>query len=52
VRHDLADWINEYIAVAGIPETDKAKASPLFRSADQTKKLTRAGYTAHSMRQR
>ena len=49
VRHDLAAWLNEYIAAAGIAEEPKA---PLFRAADdKRKRLTGSAYTAHSMRQ-
>jgi site-specific recombinase XerD len=47
-RHDLQEWINEYIAAAGIGEA--TKASPLFRSADKTRALTAARYPAHSIR--
>jgi site-specific recombinase XerD len=49
VRHDLAAWLNQYIATAGIAEEPRA---PLFRAADGKRKhLTDAAYTAHSMRQ-
>ena len=49
VRHDLAVWLNAYIAAAGI--TEEAKA-PLFRAADGKRKvLTTSVYRAHSMRQ-
>jgi hypothetical protein len=49
VRHDLAAWLNEYIAAARIAA--EAKAS-LFRAADgKRKRLTASAYTAHSMRQ-
>ena len=50
VRHDLAAWLNEYIAAAGIADEPKA---PLFRAADGKRKLlTASAYRAHSMRQR
>jgi integrase/recombinase XerD len=50
VRHDLALWLNEYIAAAGIAEDDGKM--PLFRgAAGKRKRLTSAGYSAHSMRQ-
>ena len=49
VRHDLEGWINEYIAAAGIAED--AKAAPLFRAADKTKRLIKDDYGAHSIRQ-
>ena len=49
VRHDLAAWLNQYIAAAGIAEEPKA---PLFRAADGKRKaLTTSAYRAHSMRQ-
>ena len=49
VRHDLAVWLDEYIAAAGIAEEPKA---PLFRAADGKRKLlTSSAYRAHSMRQ-
>jgi integrase/recombinase XerD len=49
VRHDLAAWLDEYIAVAGIAEEAKA---PLFRAAAGKRKvLTSSAYRAHSMRQ-
>jgi integrase len=49
VRHDLALWLNKYIAAAGIAEDNEA---PLFRAADGKRKfLTSSGYRAHSMRQ-
>jgi integrase/recombinase XerD len=50
VRHDLAAWLNEYIAAAGIAEDDGK--TPLFRAAaGKRKRLTASAYTAHSMRQ-
>jgi integrase/recombinase XerD len=50
VRHDLAGWLNEYIAAAGIAEDDGKM--PLFRgAAGKRKRLTASAYTAHSMRQ-
>jgi integrase/recombinase XerD len=50
VRHDLAAWLNEYIAAAGIAEDDGK--TPLFRgAAGKRKRLTTSAYTAHSMRQ-
>jgi integrase/recombinase XerD len=49
VRHDLAVWLNEYIAAADIAEEPKA---PLFRAAAGKRKvLTTSAYRAHSMRQ-
>jgi site-specific recombinase XerD len=49
VRHDLAAWLNEYIAAAGMSDDNKA---PLFRAADGKRKaLTGSAYRAHSMRQ-
>jgi site-specific recombinase XerD len=49
VRHDLAVWLDQYIAAAGIAEERKA---PLFRAADGKRKvLTSSAYRAHSMRQ-
>ena len=49
-RHDLAAWLNEYIAAASIADDD-GKA-PLFRAAaGKRRRLTSAGYSAHSMRQ-
>ncbi|MBF6571242.1 MAG: tyrosine-type recombinase/integrase [Candidatus Binataceae bacterium] len=49
VRHDLALWLNEYIAGAGTAEEAKG---PLFRAADGKRKaLTASAYHAHSMRQ-
>ena len=49
VRHDLAAWLNQYIAAAGIAEEPKA---PLFRGADGKRKvLTSSAYRAHSKRQ-
>ena len=49
LRHDLAAWLNEYIAAAGIAEEPKA---PLFRVADGKRRaLIDSAYTAHSMRQ-
>jgi integrase len=49
VRHDLAAWLNQYIATAGIAEEPK---TPLFRTADgKRKRLTASAYRAHSMRQ-
>jgi site-specific recombinase XerD len=51
VRHDLADWLNQYIEAAGISEASNGKL-PLFRAADGKRKaLTPAPYRAHSMRQ-
>ena len=51
VRHDLADWLNEYIGAAGIAEESNGKL-PLFRAADGKRKaLTPAPYRPHSMRQ-
>lgn len=48
VRHDLAAWLKEYIAAAGIAEEPKA---PLFRAAEGKRKvLTDSAYRAHSMR--
>ena len=45
VRHDLAAWLNEYIAAAGIAEEPKA---PLFRAADGKRRaLIDSAYTAH-----
>jgi len=50
VRHDLAVWLNEYIAAADIAEDD-GKTS-LFRAAvGKRRRLTSFAYTAHSMRQ-
>jgi len=53
VRHDLEGWVNEYATAAGIAED--ARSAPLFRAADprnpKKKELTRAAYTAHSIRQ-
>jgi site-specific recombinase XerD len=50
VRHDLQEWLNEYVAAAGIAED--AKVAPLFRAADgKRKQFTRADYKAHSIRQ-
>jgi integrase/recombinase XerD len=49
VHHDLAVWLNEYIAAAGIAEEPKA---PLFgAAAGKRKVLTTSAYRAHSMRQ-
>jgi integrase/recombinase XerD len=49
VRHDLALWLNEYIAAAGIADEIKG---PLFRAADGKRKvLTSSAYRDHSMRQ-
>jgi hypothetical protein len=49
VRRDLAVWLNQYIAAAGIAEESKA---PLLRAADGKRKLlTSSAYRAHSMRQ-
>jgi hypothetical protein len=43
-------WLNEYITAAGITEDDSK--GPLFRAAaGKRKRLTSAGYSAHSMRQ-
>ena len=51
VRHDLADWLNEYMQAAGIAEDSKSKA-PLFRAADGKRKvLTPSPYSPHLMRQ-
>jgi integrase len=51
VRHDLAAWLNEYLAAAGIAQDSKSKA-PLFRAADgKRKRLTLSSYSPHSMRQ-
>jgi site-specific recombinase XerD len=51
VRHDLAAWLNEYIAAAGIEADSKSKAA-LFRAADGKRKvLTLSPYGPHSMRQ-
>jgi integrase len=48
-HHDLAAWLNEYMAAAGIAEEPKA---PLFRAADGKRRaLIDSAYTAHSMRQ-
>jgi site-specific recombinase XerD len=49
VRHDLDEWLREYIAAAGIGED--SRAAPLFRAADKTKQLNRDDYDAHSIRQ-
>jgi integrase/recombinase XerD len=47
VRHDLAAWLNEYTAAAGIAEDSKSRR-PLFRSADGKRKLlTLAPYGPH-----
>ena len=53
VRHDdLAKWLDEYIAAAGITEDELKSKAPLFRAAHGKRKvLTPAPYTAHSMRQ-
>jgi integrase/recombinase XerD len=49
VRHDLALWLNEYLAAADIAEEAKG---PLFRAAQGKRRvLTAAAYRAHSMRQ-
>jgi len=49
VRHDLAAWLNQYIAAARIAEEPRA---PLFRAAvGKRKRLTASAYRAHSMRQ-
>ena len=49
VRHDLALWLNEYIAAAGIGEEARG---PLFRAAAGKRRLlTASAYRAHSMRQ-
>jgi hypothetical protein len=46
LRHDLAAWLNEYIAAAGISEEAKA---PLFRAAESKRKLlTDSAYRAQS----
>jgi integrase/recombinase XerD len=50
VRHDLAAWLNEYIAAAGIAEDD-GKMSLFRGAAGKRKRLTASAYTAHSMRQ-
>jgi integrase len=45
----IPDWLNEYIAAAGIAEEPKA---PLFgAAAGKRKVLTTSAYRAHSMRQ-
>jgi integrase/recombinase XerD len=50
VRHDLDVWLREYIEAAGLGAEDKK--APLLRSAEQKRKrLTTAGYQAHSIRQ-
>ncbi len=52
MRHDLAVWLNEYIAAAGITEEELKSKAPLFRAADGKRKvLTSAPYGPHSMRQ-
>lgn len=49
VRHDLALWLGEYIAAAGIGEETRG---PLFRAAEgKRRRLTASAYRAHSMRQ-
>jgi len=50
VRHDLDQWLREYLDAAGIVgQGDKA---PLFRAAaGKRRQLTEAAYAAHSMRQ-
>jgi site-specific recombinase XerD len=49
VRHDLALWLDEYVAAAGIAEEARG---PLFRAAAGKRKLlTPSAYRAHSMRQ-
>lgn len=50
VRHDLENWLNEYLQAAGISGDDKTM--PLFRAAERKRKcLTASGYKAHSIRQ-
>jgi integrase/recombinase XerD len=50
VRHDLDTWLREYLDAAGIIGQDDK--TPLFRAAEgKRKRLTEAGYAAHSMRQ-
>lgn len=50
VRHELVQWIDEYVRAAGIAGDDKTM--PLFRAADRKSKvLTINRYQAHSMRQ-
>ena len=50
VRHDLDRWLREYLDAAGI--IGQEGRTPLFRAADgKRKRLTDAGYAAHSMRQ-
>jgi integrase/recombinase XerD len=53
VRHDdLAKWLDEYIAAAGITEDELKSKAPLFRAADGKRKaLTTDPYAAHSVRQ-
>ena len=49
VRHDLALWLDEYLAAAGLGGDAKG---PLFRAADGRRRvLTAAAYRAHSIRQ-
>jgi integrase/recombinase XerD len=54
VRHDLAEWLNAYIAAAKFSDEElkKKKTTPLFRAADGKRKiLTSSAYSPHSMRQ-
>lgn len=49
VRHDLALWLDEYLAAAGVAAETRG---PLFRAAEGKRKvLTASAYRAHSMRQ-
>jgi integrase/recombinase XerD len=50
VRHDIDEWLREYLDTAGIADQDDKTS--LFRAADgKRKRLTDASYAAHSMRQ-
>lgn len=50
VRHDLDEWLREYLQVAGIGEDGGAK--PLFRAAEKRRPaLTAKGYSADLIRQ-
>jgi site-specific recombinase XerD len=50
VRHDLDAWLREYLNAAYVAE--QKETWPLFRAADgKRRKLTKAGYRAHSIRQ-
>ena len=50
VRHDLEEWLHEYVLVAGIGEENRS--TPLFRSAEKNRPaLTGKPFSAHLVRQ-